>query len=59
MTDNKTPLGDAIARGHGRDIEHWVQATRKLTEPVQEDTVTKATHEAVSTRADLQSVWPE
>jgi len=40
---------------HGRDIEDWVQATRELIEPKE----TTAAKEAVATRADLRSAWPE
>ena len=66
VTPNKESSRDEIAqrayvlflmRGgeHGRDVEDWLQATKELTEPKE----TQAAKEAVSTRADLRSAWPE
>ena len=71
MTQNNSSIKDEITRRayalylmrgceHGRDMEDWVQATKELTdEPAGKSNGTKAAQEAVSTRADMRSAWPE
>jgi hypothetical protein len=45
---------------HGRDMEDWVQATKELTDQsAGKSNETRAAQEAVATRADLRSAWPE
>ena len=44
----------------GRDMEDWFQAKKELTdEPPGKSNETAAAQEAVATRADLRSAWPE
>jgi Protein of unknown function (DUF2934) len=71
MTQNSNSMKDEIARRayalylmrgceHGRDKDDWAQATKELTdEPFGESKETKVAQEAVSTRADMRSAWPE
>jgi hypothetical protein len=71
VIQDNNPMKDEITRRayalylmrgceHGRDMEDWVQAAKELTtEPAGKSTETKAAQEAVATRADLQSAWPE
>ena len=71
MTQNNNSKKDEITRRayalylmrgceHGRDMEDWFQATKELTdEPAGKSNETEGAQEAVATRADLRSAWPE
>ena len=71
MTQNNNSMKDEITRQayalylmrggeHGRDMEDWVQATKELTDQsAGKSNETRAAQEAVATRADLRSAWPE
>ena len=71
MTQNNNSMKDKITRRayelylmrgceHGRDMEDWVQATNELTgKPAGKSNETRVAQEAVATRADLRSAWPE